>query len=408
MLKVSSHEVIPRAAKVPSTSEPQRHNQLQVNVSSAGQFHAFDLARQLFMHGLLNRLFTGYPKRLVSGIPFDKIQSYQLSYAPYASLRMLGLDGIADRLSSGVNDVYDQRVADRLDRCDIFHFISSFGLRSSRTARKKYGSYIVCDRGSSHIAFQDRILREEYAEWGFNFGGISRAAMERELAEYDECDALLVPSSFAFETFIKNGTPREKIHRLPYGVDLSFFKRTAKEDDIFRVLYVGQMSLRKGLPYLLEAIAPLDLRKFEVWLVGPAHREARPFLKRYRGRFRYFGVVPRRELPWYYSQASVFVIASIEEGLALVQAQAMACGVPIIATAHTGGADILTHGTQGYIVPIRDPEAIRAKILFLYDHPEVRERMAAAALTHATELGTWDEYGRRIVDFYQIQRRWKA
>jgi glycosyltransferase involved in cell wall biosynthesis len=111
--------------------------------------------------------------------------------------------------------------------------------------------------------------------------------------------------------------------------------------------------------------------------------------------------VARDELYKHYSQASVLVLPSIEEGLALVQAQAMACGIPVIATENTGAADLFTDGVEGFIVPIRDPRAIREKILTLYENPAMREQMGEAALARVRKIGGWDDYGERALAYYR-------
>src|SRR5260370_28382511 len=127
----------------------------------------------------------------------------------------------------------------------------------------------------------------------------------------------------------------------------------------------------------------------------------RPIMSKYEGSFRYVGAVARSELHKHYSQASVLVLPSIQEGLALVQAQAMACGVPVIASDNTGAADLFTDGVEGFIVPIRDADAIREKILMLYENPATRERMGEAALARVRKIGGWDEYGDRAAEFYR-------
>jgi len=111
--------------------------------------------------------------------------------------------------------------------------------------------------------------------------------------------------------------------------------------------------------------------------------------------------VARGDLHKHYSQASVLVLPSIQEGLALVQAQAMACGVPVIASENTGAADLFSDGVEGFIVPIRDARAIREKILALYENPAMREQMGEAALARVRKIGGWDDYGVRAADYYR-------
>jgi glycosyltransferase involved in cell wall biosynthesis len=297
---------------------------------------------------------------------------------------------------------FDSWVGARLEPCDVFHFLSSCGTRTQRLAKRSYGAVTVCDKGSSHVLRQDAILAEEYARWGFRYRPpFSPGIVRRELEEYDESDVILVPSSFVYQSFVEQKIPPERLRKITYGVDLTQFRPVPKEDDVFRVIYVGALNLRKGVPYLFEAVYPLRLPRFETWLVGLPFADGRPFLRKYEGSYRLFGYLPRERLYWHYSQASVFVLASVEEGLATVLAQAMACGLPVIATTNTGAADLITDGAEGYIVPIRDPEAIREKVLHLYRNPGLREEMGRAALRRVKELRGWDAYGEALLDVYR-------
>jgi glycosyltransferase involved in cell wall biosynthesis len=152
---------------------------------------------------------------------------------------------------------------------------------------------------------------------------------------------------------------------------------------------------------LFEAMAGLEHYDVELCVVGSLEAEMRPIMAKYEGRFRYLGAVARAELHKHYSQASVLVLPSIEEGLALVQAQAMACGVPVIATENTGAADLFTNGMEGFIVPIRDAGALREKLLTLYENPTMREQMGEAALARVRKIGGWNDYGERAADYYR-------
>ena len=85
---------------------------------------------------------------------------------------------------------------------------------------------------------------------------------------------------------------------------------------------------------------------------------------------RHLGPFPERELHKYYSQGSVFCLNSIEDGFGMILVQAMACGLPVITTTNTGGADIVRDGRDGFIIPIRDVAALKEKILYFYENPE--------------------------------------
>jgi glycosyltransferase involved in cell wall biosynthesis len=93
------------------------------------------------------------------------------------------------------------------------------------------------------------------------------------------------------------------------------------------------------------------------------------------------------------SRSHVLALASVEEGLALVQGQAMACGCPVVATMATGAEDLFTDGVEGFIVPDRDAAALAGRLQQLADDPALRGRMSAAALARVKHLGGWDRYG---------------
>ena len=374
---------------------------IRVSISSAQHFWTFDLARQMERLGYLSRLYTGYPKWKVDGMLRGKARSFPWVMIPLVASGRMGMHGFQRRCQLPTARSFDGWTARSLEPCDVFHCVSLFGLKSHRVAKERYGALTVCDRGSSHILFQDQILAEEYARWRVPYRPINPGVVERELGEYEICDLVAVPSEFVRRTFVEKGVPDKKLVKLPFGVELELFRPAPKEDRVFRVIYVGNITLRKGLPYLLEAIAAPGLPPLELWLIGGVDPDVRPFLAKYRDRYRHLGTIPRPELYRYYSQGSVFVIASIEEGLALVQAQAMACGLPVIATTNTGAEDLFSDGVEGFIVPIRSPEAIREKIVFLYEHPEERNRMAEAARLRVGSLRGWGRYGELAAASYR-------
>ena len=372
---------------------------VRVCIGSHGQFHAYDLARQMERLGQLKTLYTGFPRWKVKGVSPDRVATFPWMITALSALSKVGVS--SSRIPRFVNGLamasFDRWMARQVAPCDVFHCMTGTGTAAHRAAKGKYGALTVCDRGSSHIVYQDEILSDEYSRWGIPYKHIDART---ELDEYRECDVIVVPSTFAYRSFVSKGVPEDKLAKIPYGVDLSVFHQVPKEDEVFRVLYVGAMTLRKGLPYLLEAIAGLRIPGLELWLVGSESSEARRFFGKYEGKFRFLGPIPRHQLYWYYSQASVFAIASVEEGLALVQAQALACGLPVIATTNTGAEDLFTNGVEGYIVPIRDPDAIRERIAYLFDHSDERKAMSEAARDRVASLGGWDTYGQRMSRLY--------
>lgn len=297
-------------------------------------------------------------------------------------------------IDRGVRTTLDRYVAASLPACDAYVALSGSGLASGRTARRR-GAIHVCDRGSSHIRFQDQIVSEEYRLWGLDRMVVDPFFLAREESEYAEADAITVPSTFALNSFVAMGVPRAKLHRIPYGVRLDRFQRLAKApENEFVVLFAGTVSLRKGVPYLLRAFQELRHPRKRLRLVGPVLPEMQSVFPKFdMTRVEVVGGVPQAKMAEYMSTSHVMVLPSIEEGLALVQGQAMACGYPLISSLNAGGEDLFSDGAEGFLVPIRSPRAITERLQQLADDPELQRRMGEAALARVQQLGGWSEYG---------------
>jgi glycosyltransferase involved in cell wall biosynthesis len=193
------------------------------------------------------------------------------------------------------------------------------------------------------------------------------------------------------------GVAPEKVHVIPYGVRLDRFAPSdPPPTESFEVLFAGQIGLRKGVPYLLQAFARLKHPNKRLTLVGAIHDDMRALLQRLPTENVVFtGALPQSALAARMSCSHVLALPSVEEGLALVQGQALACGCPVIATRATGAEDLFTDGVEGFILDDRDTDALTTRLQQLANDPALRERMSAAALERVKFLGGWDTYGER-------------
>jgi glycosyltransferase involved in cell wall biosynthesis len=376
---------------------------MQVTISVGGRFHAFYLAQQLLKRGYLDKLITSYPKLEVVkyGIPKHKVVSVVIKEvmgrgwekSPFFLKKFFNPQYL-------IHEVYDKLTSHLYTKSDLCVAWSSFGLHTIRKA-KNMGAKTIIERGSSHMLYQQEILQEEYESLGLKPQLAHPKIVEKELREYEEADYISIPSLFVKRTFLEKGIPEKKLLHIPYGVHLDEFRQIPKEDNVFRVIHAGAMTIRKGLHYLLQAFPELKLPHAELLLVGGMSDEIKPFFEKYEGDFKYINHVPQKELYKYYSQGSVFVINSIEEGLAMVQPQAMACGLPVICTTNTGGEDIVRDGIDGFIIPIRDIDALKEKLVYLYKNPEFCKAMGQSAKERVSKGFTWDDYGEKIISAYQ-------
>ena len=374
---------------------------MQVVQTVFGKFHHFHLARQLHRRGMLAGIFSSYPSFKLGDqqIPKELVHTFPyLHMSQFIVARYCSSSAVNGELSWWTARTMDSYVAGRLPDCDVFVGISGSGLKTGGLAQKRGGKYI-CDRGSSHIRWADRMMMEEFARWGQEFEGVYHKHISREEQEYDQADAITVPSEFARRTYVEMGVPADKIKKVPYGSDLSRFAKVAEPAaDSFDVLFAGQVSFRKGIPYLLEAFAKLRHPKKTLTIVGSVMPEIERYLKgKSFDKVEFVGVQPQSRLKELMSRSHVMVLPSVEEGLALVQGEAMACGCPIIGSENTGAEDLFDDGSEGFIVPIRDPDAITERLERLAQDPALRNAMSARALERVAHIGGWDTYGRDYV-----------
>ena len=182
---------------------------------------------------------------------------------------------------------------------------------------------------------------------------------------------------------------------------LRIFIHKKKDDAIFRVIFVGNLCFRKGSHYLLRALNELKLPNFEFFHVGPVSEEMTEFINSNAPKnFFFHGKQPQENLIKYYAQSSVFCLPSLEEGLAMVQVQAMACGLPIICTPNAGAEDLITDGVEGFLIPIRNVEALKEKISFLYKNTDICSAMGKAASNRVQSSFTWSDYGKSMIEKY--------
>lgn len=379
---------------------------MKVTQITIGRFHHFHLARQMERFEILDKIYTGYPKFKLKnehGIPKEKIKTFPWIHTVYLGRGKVGLQSnIWLKRQLTMLDVLslDKYVASQLSKPTVLVSLSGPGLKSGMKNKEMGGKYI-CDRGSSHIRFQDNILREEYDRWNIKYAGVDPRIINRGEKEYSVSDYITVPSKFVYDSFLSQGVPKNKLVKIPYGVNLQRFSKTTEPDkNIFSILWVGQASIRKGFLYALQAFQDLKIKNKKFTVIGSIENHVKERLKAYNlTNVDFKGIVPNAELKDYYSSHHVFLLPSIEEGLAMVQGEALACGCPVIATPNSGSEDLIEDGKEGFILPIRNVNVIREALEKFIDSPHLREEMSENALIKVTSLGGWDNYGENYYNF---------
>lgn len=375
---------------------------MKVCVSVHGRFHAFELARGLHRTGHLEGLLTTYPAfaaRQIIGAdaPLHTAPWLEAWRRIYPKLRLGPQPDLA------ISKAFGRFAAAALknSQADILVGWSSATLEAMPVAKDK-GMKVVIERGSTHIAHQTEVLQGEYRRHGLDFCGTAPGMVERELREYELADAIAVPSRFAARTFIERGIPESKMIVAPMGVDLQRFSSGSVKpaDRLPRILFVGAVGLRKGVPLLLRAFARLkDIA--ELHIVGPVEDDFRPIMATLPlDNVVVQGPVASKSLQDVYANADIFCLPSVEEGFGMVVTEAMACGLPPVVSKRVGASDTITPGENGLIVDGEDEATLAEALVQLVSDPDLRRTMGAAARKRVMTGCGWDDYVGRAVAAY--------
>ena len=287
-----------------------------------------------------------------------------------------------------------------LQGASLFHVRSGYG-RSAMARAKQQGAVCLVDHSIADPILIGEILQEEASRWRIPYS-FPRYHWRCVSQDIDEADHLLVNSQFVLDTLVTcRGIPAQRITVLPLNVDLTRFSLapdSERRSGPFRVLFVGEIGLRKGVLYLLEAFKRLKLANAKLVLIGGV-TDIGERLVRSDVKFCHIPVMPQEDLVPYLGNSSVLVFPSLIEGSARVIQEAMACGLPVITTPNSGS--FIKDGEDGYIVPIRDVDALAKRIRELYDDPERRTAMGNEARRTARREFTPQRYHDGLVDLYQ-------
>ena len=382
---------------------------MKVVASAGGRFNAFYLVKSLVDHGILKKFYTTsytskdgkyIPARLVNNAPIYEWIGRGWKFLPAIVNEKLAWNVVKDNLF----DLSVQKKLQELDDFDLFVGWANFSLHSIPVARSK-GAKIILESGSTHIQYQSDILSDEYYKFGIPYKPVTQKNIDKMVQEYDESDFIMIPSSFVKRSFLEQGIDANKLLKVPYGVEWErFYKKREEVPKKFRVIFVGMLGIRKGLYYLLKAWEKLNLPadKVELLLVGNVQSDFKSVLDRVclSDNVKFADPSDRNELAKMYQESSVFVHPSIEEGLSMVQAEAMASGLPLICTTNTGGQDLIENEKEGFVIPIRSVEALSEKILWCYQNRDACFEMGKLA-QEKIKTQTWENYGNNVVEEYK-------
>jgi alpha-maltose-1-phosphate synthase len=271
-------------------------------------------------------------------------------------------------------------------------------------AAKRWGKLCLYDLPIGYWRAARQILLDEAErrpEWAATLEGLKDS--EGKLARKDEelrlADRVIVASTFTRRTLEQCPFPVGPISIVPYGADdalIASAKRPfRKSGGSLRALFVGGLSQRKGIADLFEALEMVG-SGVELTLVGRKPSAFCTPLESALKKHRWIESLPRERILEEMRLHDVLVFPSLFEGFGLVVTEALSQGLPVITTSHTCGPDVLTEGEDGFIVPIREPQAIAEKLELLHRDCERLAAMSDAARKKA-EVLTWESYRQGVV-----------
>ncbi len=343
--------------------------------------------------------------RVANGIPPSKIRAYTSFGWEYAKRRQAArgpADTTAVHLWAG--ETFNRLIIKHgLGDAAAVYTFNSAGLELLLEA-KRCGLKTVMEQTIAPQIIERELLDPEFAKFPEMYRMIESKSTwqrfaDREAAEWETADYILCGSQFVVDGIRKAGGPAEKAVVVPYGIDVTRFtsyKRKLRRCKELNVLFVGQVGIRKGAHYLIEAARLLEKSHPEIRfrLVGTISLPA-SMLKFLPTNILLTGQVPRKVVGEQFAWADLFCLPSLCEGSATVTYEALVMGLPVICTLNTGS--VVTDGIDGYIVQVCDIRGIAERVVELFSNPELINNMSKNAYCKAAEH-TVNKYGARLLN----------
>ncbi len=276
-------------------------------------------------------------------------------------------------------EAFDRAVAGRLPPMRSLSAFAGQALRSFAAARRLGAERLVLECPTAHVEAVAARYASASARWGIEASWLHAAQRRKTGAEYACADVLAVPSRYAYTSFLEAGVAPHRLRFRRLCVDTAHFQPGPAADGIFRVLYVGGLSVAKGVPVLIEAFARLPGAEAELVLCGGwGSHGMRCYLQRCQARDRRLRLVSGDPLP-HYQAASVYVHPSYQDGFGFAPLEAAACGLPLLLSTDTGMREVVEGHGGGLVLPTGDVGALVEALRLLRRDEALRVRMGHAA-----------------------------
>lgn len=299
--------------------------------------------------------------------------------------------------------LYGRESKKYIQDADVFHVRSGAGQGGAIKKAKKEGMKVLVDHSIAHPAYMDQHLSHEYKKNGALFNlGMNSPLFQYTVHDAQMSDLILVNSFFVKNTFVEHGFKESKIRVVYLGVREDFIglKTKYSSEKKIKLLFTGGFGFRKGAEYLLMALQRLEKEGFlfEMKIVG-AYEESLALLKKHPVKsMELIGFVPQDELKGFLKEADIYIFPSLCEGCASSGMEALAAGLPVIATEESGFP--IEHNKDGIIILSKNYMEIVSAIKELSKNKEKREYLGKNASTKIKHNYTWNNYSKNVNDIY--------
>jgi glycosyltransferase involved in cell wall biosynthesis len=278
---------------------------------------------------------------------------------------------ILDELDS---TLFDRWAAVVLRDCELLLGASTSSLATGKAARRMGGTFVL-DRACPDIRFQQAVMVEEAKKAGGTFKRNSPWFVERQVEEYEEANYILSPSNYS-----RNSFPQHLQHKIVlaplYGRAKVSPRRRKPQGSKFLVGVVGNNPLRKGYMYLLQAWKELALPNAQLKIRSGSNFSQYPLLQKLivdQPNVSIVDYVP--DIGAFYGECDAFILPSVDDGFGMALFEALANGVPSIATRNCGASELLTDGKDSLIIDAFSVLEIKDSIRQLYESEDLRNAL---------------------------------
>lgn len=361
-----------------NTPTPPKH----IVLASVGRFHYARLASSLHRHDLLTRFYSGFTRSHLRcpDIPANLIDTWPWLQMPvgaaerYGLLKGRPLRALTTRAQIGL----DHHITRTLPDCDVFAALSGCAVGAGAEAVRR-GIRFVCERSSEHIRTAEERIAAEFDAWGISHLGTDPRMIEREEHEYDLADRIVLPSDFAYRSFLRAGIPADKLSITPLDIDTTFTTNSStqlKKRHGLNLLFVGAQSIIKGFGHLLRAFARAGLRDAHLRVIGQPVAETAELLGQTSSqRVEFLGYRKPVEVARAMREADALIVPSISDGGPTVVYEALQSGCPVVVSDCAGASMHIHDGVNGLVVPAGDSDALTDVLRRLQDDIELIDRL---------------------------------